>query len=479
MPGKGLCIILLMTGLLLPWGRCFGDNPQPVPTAAPTAVASTSSDDKTEILYGDLTISADSINGNIQGLQQVTAKGDVEMKLPLLGTTGEQIRIIFNAVNLVIDPDPKPLASHSKSRTSQTTGHIITIREALLTTCAEPLRHRHYELYARKFILHPDLTFEAQKVSIFLYGHKLMVLSSITGDLSNTDPDIPKPHWIVGKTTADGAYAGAKFKMAMSDKDSLLMTARLGTEKVVRGELAVSRPVAPAPYLSGTLALLASYREDIANPLHASDTLSLSRLPALQFIGKPVVFPAAGLQQASLRFGATIGRYHEEPTNVMENRATAWGILTSPRYRVGPLETFAGAGISGATAGGDLHRVAIGQLALESPAKSPVYFNLSLLRRSEAGQTPFLFDRVDIPTELYSEIDFPLGKKSPWRFDLANRQDMELGRSRNLFITAIFGSDCFAYGLTYDCITKGFSAGIVLNGFGTFHRGGGNIGFTQ
>ncbi len=100
------------------------------------------------------------------------------------------------------------------------------------------------------------------------------------------------------------------------------------------------------------------------------------------------------------------------------------------------------------------------------------YFNVAYSHRTGAGYTPFIFDRVEIPQEIFTEVEFPVPflKNGLWRLGAWNRDDTTTGMSPDFSIMGIYQEDCLAYALVYDRLQKSISVKVVLTASGTSTR---------
>ncbi|HEY3377111.1 MAG TPA: hypothetical protein VGL77_06395 [Armatimonadota bacterium] len=455
--------------------------------AAPSAALATP---QKHILFGDFSITADELNiqGNNAALAKLIAKGKVEMVYPFQSPKmRKQVRLTFDAASLEIQEDNSIAADQTV--TSALGGHTAFIRDAVLTTCNKPLGSHHYDMRARTFTLFADQRFEARHVSLMVGGLQLLTIPRLRGDLSSDDQTVTGPGISLGFNKMDGTYLGSQYLMALDSKDDLTINGRLGTEKYVRAGMEISRPFTlPNSFAHGTLSLVATLHEAVQNRLVSTDTLAddrlrhltINRLPALQLKVDKIPLSGNPAQRFVLSVGSGVGRYHEDPTDVTKMRAQLWGIVSTPHYALGSHWLLHGeVGLRGAFYGNETHRATVGLISVETPLDAKIYGNVSFLRRREAGSSPFLFDRVLIPDELYTEVEFPLSRRGPWHLDLANRQDLTVGKSRNLLVTAIYAGDCLSYGLTYDTAHNGIGLEMIINGFGSFRHGASGIAFTQ
>ena len=419
-------------------------SPSPASTAPP-ALTPTPAGAKSFMLFGTISIYADKlfIVGKNGELSHVLAKGAVEMKLPLESTiSNHQIPLTFDAASLEIMTVPA-----AKGTAPGTNDHQMVIQNAVLTTCDHPVGHRHFEMHARTFTLYADKSYVARHVSLVVAGHCILSIPRLAGSLNPGGTQQSGPTFAVGRSTLDGEYLKFGLKNSLMPGTNLVLDGRVGTEQLFRGDLTVNHSITTADGVErGVLSLVVSHHEDVLNRLVSTtelpdprlNDLTISRLPALQLTLTPISFFSRDAKKAfQLAMGAGAGRYSEFPTGVTANRAQFWGVLSSPRYPLGPVEGFARFGLRQAYYPGEAQTASILQLGIETPPKSDVYGCMAFLHRRAEGESPFLFDQVAIPDELYTEVEFPFGRKSPLRFDLFNREDLKYGVSRDYGVTAI------------------------------------------
>jgi len=361
---------------------------------------------------------------------------------------------------------------------------VKRIQQASFTTCV--YHPPHYQVLAHDLVLYPDQRFEAQKMSLEIAGHRLFTIPHIGGDLSGRTSSTINPTVTAGSDSIDGAYIGSSYTYPLAPNTNLALQGRIGTERLVRGEVALNHAFAmDQSAVQGVFSLVAANRIDAGSVLTSgSDTdqryerLTYSRLPALLVALKPI--PLAGsLHGAQLRLGAGTGRYAEQPTGVTEDRSQCWATLQSQPAVWGPVQLRGELGRQEAFYSTGTHGVTELVLALESRAKEDPYFNFSLVHAQQSGFTPFLFDRVIANDELYSDIEIPLGKGSPWRLGLWDRVDLPSGFQRDYSISAIYMQDCLGYALSYRAVERSIGVSVVINAFSNFHHGTGGIGFIQ
>lgn len=476
---------LLLGGILLlmPIGRT--EEAPAAGTADQSATVATSTADHRARIsnpsYG--TFSAEQIDLNYEQMS-LDAQGDVEIDSPQGHFTADSLhyntvtktgfldnaqgmfdQFHFKATTLTLDPNK-----------------LQHIQQARLTTCAAV--NPHYAFFVRDAIFRPDHTLEARHVSLMLGGRTLFTIPRMTRKIGGPEVTPVRPPLLVGMNGQDGTYISTVYTYPLSLTSDVLLNARLGTKGIVRGDLALTKEFSLPTLGPGVVSLHYTRFEDAQNRVlslseshgNTLERLTLNREPAIEAALQPIALSGA-LHGFGVSLAASAGRYKENPTGVASDRAQLSTVLHTPAYRVGPLLVHGEFGAQLAYYSRDRHLIGVSQLTLETPPTSKYYFNISYVDRSENGTTPFLFDRVVIPHELYSEVEVPV--HGSWCLGISNRYDIEQGNTRDLGITAIYKLDCLSYGLSYNAVGHSFNIGLVLNGFGSFRKGAGKVRFTQ
>lgn len=482
--------IYLTLGLVFamaPLCRAEDAAPAPPPAAVTDSTTTTPDTPQAAITHGDVRLEADSITGNAHE-SAVAAEGHVTVTSP---------HGILTADSAVLNLTTRAGLMHGARGTvgafrffahelRMNTDNRNAIHGAQLTTCTK--HHPHFELRARDLTLSPDDMCVARHVSLLVGGHKLFTIPYLRTNLNKSKEPGNRPGVIVGNSGLDGTYLGANIRQDLGANTELSASGRYGTAGVLRGGLFIKHTFDQPVPCQGDVTLAITHREDVPNQLISNgsideetlEELTISRRPALEVTFAPIKLPQP-LHGYTLRLGGGFGRYHEDPTNVNADRGQAWGVIRTPDYVRGKFQLHAEYGMNNMVYTGQLHHHAyIGQITLESsPAEETSYYNLSYLSRRESGRTPFLFDRVLIPNELFAEIETPLPHGSPWRLGAWNRYDLSRGKIRDFNLSVIYRTDCLSYALSYHRATESVGIGIVLNAFGSFRKGAGSVVFTQ
>lgn len=363
------------------------------------------------------------------------------------------------------------------------------ITDVRLTTCREANPHFHFS--AHDVVINPDNSFVVNRPAFNLGGRRYRLpIRSIKGNFGSGEADVTGPSLMAGLSSADGLYVEENYFDYIGNSDSTIDAAvRVGTAGEIRTIAVLGTPfgIGQTP-LHGKVRLVMSSNELVQNRMLIAkavgdpdlDDLTIDRLPGVdvKFDQLCLLRP---LQGWNLQTGGGVGRYSENPTDVTANRAQAWGILGTPQICLGgKVNAFGEFGVRHATYGNDDdYTVSVLQLTLERTPHPDYYYNITYLQRRTSGETPFIFDRVVIPDELYTEVEFPLVRNNHWYLNLRDQFDLDAGSVRAYRATLIYRLDCVGFGAYYDSGSDSFGVGFSVNGFNDFRHGTSRLGFTQ
>ena len=371
-------------------------------------------------------------------------------------------------------------------------GQLVVLRvdNAILTTCDMSIGQRHYEIRARTLYVFANGLYRAEGLAFYLAGKRIFALDHYEAKMTTADstlmPSYLPQRITFGSSVIDGSYLGLRYLISLDHANTLEINGRFGKHQIIRGTASVSHPFFLTPHsASSMLSLVVGYHEDVDNLITGTDEktnvayshLTVSRLPVIEMTMAPFRFPNS-LHPFRLRIGGSVGEYREQPTEVTEFRSQAWGIFELPRFRLGPVDFYGAYGARGAFYGNSTLGTFVTKLALETPMATSLYANISYFHRQDSGTTPFLFDRVLLSDEVYTEISVPISN-TPFRVDVQNREDIAGWTSRAFQLIMLYSNDCMSYGLSYTTVTKGFAFQFQLAAKAPFHRGASGFGFTQ
>lgn len=430
-----------------------------------------------QIILPDMTLTASSFHGSYDSASKMVIDGK-----------GENIDAKYRISNPEMFITPISFHLHARNIIIKK-GENPYMEDAEITTCDE--FNPHYHLEMRSGDITETGLIQANKVSFYLGNTRLLTLPYLKGSLFSKDDNSTLPTISVGYNPDDGPHLQAKIRTTViDDSNTLQIATKIGMAGQFRAAIVLAHVVAlPNNSGTGTFTLSATRNEDIsANIPELNDisntalrNVTLNREPALKLDVSPVLLGNA-LPGTTFRMGGSIGRYREEPADISGSRMQAWGIIGSPVINVGELRAHADFGYQTAQySGGEHHTVAATMLTIETDPRVPLaYGNLSYIQRNEGGSTPYQFDRVQVPRELYSEFEYPISKDRCTKLAVWNRFDLDSERFRSVNLTATYNLDCIAYGVTYDAASKNFSLGFKLNFLDTFRKGGiGRLSFAQ
>ncbi len=493
-----LCRIAFFSLFLLTGTACLAvDSSAPATpttpaTAGATPVAATASAKPpvhASITSGKNKIQADSMFGN-RFTEEFDLLGNVVMTFPEGIYTGDaahynlatHLGVIDNAKGSIAIPMSQ---GHYYFRAAQLTldkKNVRHLRYSSLTTCNRE-EHPHYRLLVKDLYLYPDNTYRAHDLTLELAGHQLVTIPNLSGQLASRQN--ARPFIGFGENPLDGAYVYLTHDFPITKKTDLDLTGRFGTEGLFRGDAQLNQLLPlPAPIHGAQLSLIESSQELIQNPLYNGNhpaqllqNMTVSRLPALQLKLNPIK-----LFGCSLNLGSGWGRYRELPSDVTADRTQFWGFLNTPTYHVGKqFFAYGRVGARDALYDGGSYQATEETAGIRTAENAKYYINLAYTNRTGTGYSPFIFDRVEIPREIFTavELPIPLIGNGLWRIGAWNREDTSTGISPDYSIMGIYQEDCMAYALVYDRAQKSITLNFTLTALGTFHQGPASIGFTQ
>jgi hypothetical protein len=218
----------------------------------------------------------------------------------------------------------------------------------------------------------------------------------------------------------------------------------------------------------GQLALRGKVKDIVTQQIERNKFL-LNRVPELAYESPDVrLFKIAG-RQTGLRFNAGIGTYEERIIDqtsgrvgpeLRSSRRTAGITLTTrmtDEFGTNPggpyLDLFAA---TSAYSTFDMNYRATGfEIGYDGRLHKRLAGVFSYRHTSLRGDTPFLFDEVEIPRELRATFDFQLSPRYMIPIDL--RYDIERSGLRNKSFGLLRSYKNFAYGLVYDSARRDLS----------------------
>ncbi len=195
---------------------------------------------------------------------------------------------------------------------------------------------------------------------------------------------------------------------------------------------------------------------NLLNRTLPEDDPTSKRPPSQTAFGKGVFSPAEWLINAEVG----VGWLREMPTRVERGRLGLRADASSPLFRFLDPIYFRYGGFASAAAYDDGNAYTI----LSPEVEADVFLNRNTLigvgfrYAQEFGQTPFLFDRLDVRNEMrlrYSVV------RSTWGYDVSVNYDMDRVRAYDTIFSVRRRFDCMEVGLSYQ--TRAQNLGLIFN----------------
>lgn len=414
---------------------------------------------KASLSYGDFHLRADQLSAD-RATGDVQANGHLTLMQRGRRLSGDTLEYNYHAEEGVLTN----ARVHEQGviiggeRVELSPGRVVAT-QAYFTTCdrAEP----HYSLGADRISLTAEesaadgrptsgrLTFERLRVN---YGRRRLFTlprySLSVGELS--DPDaLPLP--VTGINRDDGPYASISYHLGGSEEAAAAdIGYRYTTLRGIRGHLRARTRLGP-------LELGARYvrREDPAdrelrpNDMEAvlADVL-VNRTPEYG-----VFLPELRLtRQLVLSAEWLRGNYSERVPDEEEPRArgdrAATGVMiSSVPYTVSPAVTLSHAvgWRRSIYSPGDRYTVRYYRHTVDLTPAGNMRLGLSYIVRRGSGETPFLFDRIEVGRELLRDLRWRFGPQ--WRCRVVDAIDLEARRTHDMMVSVTRTIHCLDYTL--------------------------------
>lgn len=344
------------------------------------------------------------------------------------------------------------------AREIATEGEIVYITNGRFTTCSRP--HPHYSLEADRFRWNP----ETQQVvvhggSIHLYGLEIPVLPEIPYSFGRSDQDMPSLVPFPTYSSRDGLRLGWSF--AIGDPMGDLTTTVKARWRQLRPLQLSSRTYYDlSDELRARLRL--GLREDVRQDIDR--IVPLDRFPEVGIEGTWDLWGGDYELEADLSAGHYLQRREDRLAPVAEDRLRLQARLTgNPRGVYEPGEMWWWIDASEALYGDGNHYDAFGA-GVGGAAQLTDWFaaNAEVRQWATGGKTPFVWDDVDVKTEL--EANLQVRVTDAWRVRLGGRYDLEDEQLRSWDTELRRREHCLTWKLSYSDISDHFMIGVEING---------------
>ena len=409
--------------------------------------------------YRDMELEADRIDANLT-TKQVSATGQVTFTQGDRRLTGESLtynldtrqgslsnargmanQVIFLGQKIEVDQDQ------------------LIARQGMFTTCDRP--QPHYRITAKEIVVHLGQYLIARKATVWVGKHRIFKVPWYRMGLAKREMEEFMPG--AGYTPRDGAFVEVGYRPWVTPDFTGIINVRYGTERRLRGwAMAKYEPAWGGACLVASREEYPGERKTLIPQADALvQNIWVSRLPELALRSGP--HPIGSRLQGDL--SVSWGRYQEEGAAVVRQRtATLLQLGTKPL----PLSSRAQVSLAGIYQRAwyqtkDSHSVLASVITLDTRPTDQVQVSVSYVHRTPKGQSPFLFDRVQIGQELAGDLSCSLGDK--WRVRVRPRYDLRAGNFPDWNVTLTHVAHCLEYSATWHQLSQGVQLGVTLAGF--------------
>jgi LPS-assembly protein len=396
------------------------------------------------LLSGGIEVSAARLEFDPQS-GDATASGRVRVTQGDRLLTGEQARYnLRNRKGRLLQASALVEGVHFTGKVIEIEPQRLAVFSGSFTTCDRP--KPHYEMKARRLELLGGRRVLASGVSLWFRGKRILTLPTINQPIPGrggipTGALLPRSGW----TRADGGFVGLRYAFPLADMAGSVET-RLTTSRGLRFLSGLRRDTK-----LGELALVANMKEDLADLPISVDRIetglrriTVDRVPELS-----LEIPQRNLGKY-VRTSALLlaGRYRENPSGVSAERlAGSARFSTKPlrfgRYYLVQACTFRKAFY---TRGMD-QTVVLSRTGLGIRFSPSVRTEIAWERRTSSGESPFLFDQVEIPRGVTADALVRL--THGWRVETGVLYDANREELRDLDIAVTRRAHCLEYSATW------------------------------
>ena len=408
------------------------------------------------LTYGGITLNADQITAD-------KTTGDVEaaghLALVEEGRRLEGDRLTYNFVS------DKGVLHHAHVReqgvivtgdTIDFSPQAVVAHHASFTTCDKP--NPDYSLDADEITLtaaqaapgkQPQsgrLTMNHARVTY--HGHRLFSLPRYSVTVGDIGRQGTSPFPTGSFDREDGPSAQVSYSLGASQKTTADFSYRYTSFRGIRGYLKLKRDAGPLHLQAGYIRREAStdrelrpddFTTGLANVLVNREPEFRASLPNLP------VFRSLALRTEFVRGSYSETEHFATKSRARADRTEISALLALKPYRITPKLSFShaiGWREASYSTGTDFS-VRFLRHRLEYMPTPSMRVALSYVERHGSGETPFLFDGVDIRSELLSEARYRLNPK--WRLRIVNLYDLERHDSRDMILAATRTIHCLDY----------------------------------
>ncbi len=342
-------------------------------------------------------------------------------------------------------------------------GEVVYVLRGKITTSDR--RTPEYSLTARRIEYYPAANrFKIKGAAVELYGVRIPLVPSFSFTVGGEAKEAPSLIPVPSYSSRDKLFLPYRFNFSGPQADlQSSLTIKLTQSRGIRG---LSQNVyTGADWLAEGIA---SQTEDCYTEL--GDHLILDRRPQLQY----TKFSADPDQESGWAGSVTLANVIEDlkeddddpsPRPTVHEQSLQLGLRYDSRSSPADAEKnqwYSLAGRQSFYSTGDDYR----DIALTAGASRRISHDLkgslSLTHHITGGRTPFLYDRVEVRTELRPDIDLRMSPK--WSVRANGRYDAGSGKLRDYEVELRRRAHALTWALRYRFIGNSLSVGIYING---------------
>ena len=303
------------------------------------------------------------------------------------------------------------------------------------------------------------------RAKVYFHGKRLVTLPNYSVSVGGIQEGKASPLPTSGFSRNDGLYTQLDYTLSRPDRPVLAdARVRLTTHRGLTGLVEARRL-----YRSHELFADYTHRQDVRQTELQADQLTFSTANVLvnrapEFGARTDDYPLSKFLH--LAADARYGRYTEFDADGGElngaNRFSASALVSTDPYPVlHDLLLSHAVGYRAAYYSTD-DRFAIGffRTTVQFPRSDENHLALSYIGRSTSGRTPFLFDDVQVGSELLA--DFRHRLSPAWRLRAIGAYDLEDGSTRDVAVSLTRTVHCLDYTLGWKQLSRTFFFGITL-----------------
>ncbi len=413
-------------------------------------------------------VEADLIEGDLSrgqfemlgGIRIVTPRGTMEGDSAFYDARSAQYSLRRGGIMVPMGEgeDPRTACGFAYAQEIAREDEIVYITDGRFTTCSKV--DPHYSFRAKRFRWDPKThQVVAYGGSLKLYGMTIPMLPEVPYSFGESDGSMPSLWPFPTYTNRDGLRLGWNFNIGDA-MDPPFTNVRVMWRQLRPLQISTRTFYDVNENLRARVRL--GLREDVRQDIDR--IVPVDRFPELGVEGDWTLWGGDYGLESDLSAGHYRQRREDGLDPVTEKRMRLQARLTGNREGVNePGEMWWWFDASGALYGNGTHYEAYGA-GIGSAAELTDWLsaNAELRQWATGGQTPFVWDDIDVKTELESNVQLKVSDR--WRVRLGGRYDVVNGDLRSWDAQLRRREHCLTWKLSYSDVSDNFMIGAEING---------------